>query len=58
MRKAPKEMGMGDWVVLREEGHPVGEVWVARKKRPEHEREKIKTIVNNDMPPMLTRQLR
>lgn len=37
VRKAPKEMGLGDWVVLREEGHPIGEVWVAREKRPDHE---------------------
>jgi hypothetical protein len=60
MRKAPKEMGMGEWVVLREEGHPIGEVWVAKEKRPEpeKEKEKLKTIVNNDMPPMLTRQLK
>jgi len=58
VRKAPKELGMGDWVVLREEGHPVGEIWVAREKRPEHEREKIKTVVNSDMPSMSTRQLR
>jgi hypothetical protein len=44
MRKAPKEMGMGDWVILREEGHPVGEVWVAKEKRPEHGKERIETI--------------
>jgi hypothetical protein len=44
MRKAPKEMGMGDWVILREEGHPVGEVWVAKEKRPEYEKETIETI--------------
>jgi hypothetical protein len=31
MRKAPKELGMGQWVILREEGHPVGEVWVKKK---------------------------
>lgn len=40
-RKAPKEMGMGDWVVLREEGHPVGEVWVKRK-HVDHETEKTR----------------
>ncbi len=57
MRKAPKEMGMGDWVVLKEEGHPVGEIWVADKKRPDHE-EKKERILSNDMPPMLMRQLR
>ncbi|GME51786.1 short chain dehydrogenase reductase family [Neofusicoccum parvum] len=28
VRRAPKEAGMGQWKVLREEGDPVGEVWV------------------------------
>lgn len=50
MRKAPKEFGMGDWVVLREEGHPVGEVWVAKEKRPEREKENIESMVKKDMP--------
>ena len=27
VRKAPKEHGMGEWMVLREEGNPVGEVY-------------------------------
>jgi len=43
---------------LREEGYPVGEVWVAKKKRPEHEKENIENIVINDIPPILMRQLR
>lgn len=34
VRKAPKDLGMGKWVVLREEGDPVGEVYV-RKEKPE-----------------------
>jgi hypothetical protein len=38
-RKAPKQMGIGDWVVLREEGHPVGEVW-AKRKHVDREKEK------------------
>lgn len=36
VRKAPKEMGMGSWEVVREKGDPVGEV-VVRKKRPSEE---------------------
>ena len=31
VRKAPKEMGIGQWDVLREEGDPVGEVYVRRR---------------------------
>ena len=30
IRRAPKEMGIGQWDVLREEGDPVGEVYVRR----------------------------
>jgi len=56
IRKAPKELGMGDWVVLKDEGHPIGEIWMAGKKRPEHE-EKIESAIKKDMPPMLTKQL-
>jgi hypothetical protein len=36
-RVAPKELGMGEWKILREEGHPVGEVWVKKK---EYERQR------------------
>lgn len=32
MRKAPKELGIGHWEVLANEGDPVGEVFV--RKRP------------------------
>lgn len=28
VRKAPEHMGTGKWKVLRNEGDPVGEVWV------------------------------
>ncbi|KAF2456700.1 hypothetical protein BDY21DRAFT_392908 [Lineolata rhizophorae] len=31
VRRAPPEYGMGEWVVLREEGDPVGEVYVRAK---------------------------
>jgi hypothetical protein len=34
MRHAPKDMGIGKWVVVSEEGHPVGECFV-RKEPPE-----------------------
>ncbi len=30
VRKAPPEKGTGDWVVVREEGDPVGEVWIRK----------------------------
>ncbi|KAF2266365.1 hypothetical protein CC78DRAFT_513858 [Lojkania enalia] len=32
VRKAPKEMGMGKWLVHQEEGDPVGELYVRAKK--------------------------
>lgn len=31
VRRAPKHLGVGDWVVLREEGDPTGEVLVRKK---------------------------
>ncbi|KAL8796663.1 MAG: hypothetical protein Q9195_001053 [Heterodermia aff. obscurata] len=37
VRKAPKEMGIGHWDVLREEGDPVGEVYVRRGPSPNAE---------------------
>jgi hypothetical protein len=30
-RKAPKDLGMGEWELLKGEGHPVEEVWVKTK---------------------------
>ena len=32
VRRAPPYLGMGEWDVLKEEGDPVGEVWILRKK--------------------------
>ena len=32
VRKAPPELGIGQWDILREEGDPVGEVWVKKEK--------------------------
>ncbi len=34
IRVAPKEAGMGDWVVLKNEGDPVGEVYVRKDPSP------------------------
>jgi len=31
VRVAPKELGMGEWVVLKEEGHPIGEIWMRKR---------------------------
>ncbi|KAK4120586.1 hypothetical protein N657DRAFT_624682 [Parathielavia appendiculata] len=31
VRKAPKELGIGDWVCVEHEGCPIGEVWVKRE---------------------------
>ncbi|MCJ1398076.1 hypothetical protein MMC11_001273 [Xylographa trunciseda] len=39
VRRAPKELGMGSWEVVREEGDLVGEVVVRRKRRSEEEDE-------------------
>lgn len=33
VRKAPSDMGMGQWVAVQEEGHAVGELFV-RKEKP------------------------
>ncbi|KAK3317598.1 hypothetical protein B0T19DRAFT_362797 [Cercophora scortea] len=30
VRRAPKELGIGEWVCVAEEGDPVGEVWMRR----------------------------
>ena len=30
VRRAPKEMGLGEWVVLKNEGDPIGEVYVRK----------------------------
>ena len=37
VRRAPKELGMGSWEVVREEGDLVGEVVVRRKDRSEED---------------------
>jgi hypothetical protein len=37
VRKAPKEMGIGKWVVCKEEGNLIGEC-VARKEKPERKK--------------------
>ena len=35
VRRAPKHLGTGEWVVLREEGDPTGEVLVRKKVHSE-----------------------
>ena len=40
VRKAPPELGIGQWDVLREKGDPVGEVWVKKNKIEVMESEK------------------
>ena len=37
VRKAPKELGMGSWEVVREHGDPIGEVVVRRRRAGEAE---------------------
>lgn len=41
VRRAPKEMGMGEWVVHIEEGDPVGECYV-RAKKPERMKSEVR----------------
>ena len=40
VRKAPKEMGMGEWEVLRERGDPVGEILIRKGPSPNKQIEK------------------
>lgn len=35
VRHAPKEMGIGQWDVLKDEGDPVGEVFVRKEPSPD-----------------------
>ncbi|KAL9036253.1 MAG: hypothetical protein Q9214_006216 [Letrouitia sp. 1 TL-2023] len=46
VRVAPKELGMGEWEVLKNHGDPVGEVLVRKKKKAEQEK-KVEEVKQN-----------
>jgi hypothetical protein len=52
VRKAPADMGIGKWLVQREEGDPVGECYVRAEKpqrmMSEEEREKVLSVAANE----------